>query len=77
MHEREIEGKIEENEDNRGLNDKNPYGNQLVSFATLTFVSVLNLLRVQWWSSLSPFSLSYSSTLRKILVNCWSMLGAL
>jgi len=32
LHEREIEGKMKENEENRGLNDKKDYEDQFTTF---------------------------------------------
>jgi len=37
LHERGIEGKIEENEENRGFNDKKAYRDQFMAFFSGSF----------------------------------------
>ena len=40
FHEREIVGKMKENEENRGINVKNASHNQFIDFFSFTFLSV-------------------------------------
>ena len=59
---RKIEGKIEENEENRGLNDKKAYED---------YFTTLFSFRLEIFSILL---LSYSFSLRSFLENYWSTL---
>jgi len=53
LHKREIEGKVEEIEENRGLNNKNTYEDQFTTFCQFSFGSL--------------FIISYYSTLIALL----------
>jgi len=56
LHEREIEGKVKENEENRGLNDEKASEDQFTTFYQFNFGA-------RFYS----FILSYSCTLRSLL----------
>jgi len=61
LHAKEIRGKMKENVENKGINDKKASENQFIAFVSLVFGSLIHSL-----------ILSYFFTLREILVHSWS-----